>query len=213
MNGHCLHEEEPLLRGEVDQLSGLAVIHRERLLDQHVLSCLQRHLRQRVVRRVDCRDVDDVHFRVLGHGLVVAVGAAAEILAELGEGIRLAPRGLRAMKTYAAGVLSGPAVSCRPGQSTCSQPVQSAPQCQQRERREAGTSHARTTLTISQPSTASIEQARSRAILPEPRKPQRRTMMAQPGFEGVVYARSPRRRVPCQVLARPRTVDCRGGLD
>ena len=34
----------------------------------------------------------------------------------------------------------------------------------------------RTTLTISLPSTASIEQAKSRAILPEPRNPQLRTM-------------------------------------
>ena len=40
-----------------------------------------------------------------------------------------------------------------------------------------GGGRARTTLTISQPSTASIEQAKSRAILPEPKNPQRSTIV------------------------------------
>eukprot|EP01050_Picozoa_sp_SAG11_P039810 SAG11_NODE_16946_length_533_cov_0.711982_2_plen_99_part_01 len=40
-------------------------------------------------------NVNDVHFAVSNHCLVVAVAAAAEVLPKLGEGVRLAPRGLR----------------------------------------------------------------------------------------------------------------------
>jgi hypothetical protein len=80
---HRLHGEEPVLPRHTGDLAGLRRVHRERLLDQHVLARQQREDRVVVVHRVRRRDVDHVDVRI-GHKLLVAAVPArdAELIRE-----------------------------------------------------------------------------------------------------------------------------------
>ena len=68
---HRLHGEEPTLPRHPEDLAGLGGVHRERLLDQHVLAGPQREDCVVVVHRVRRGHVDHVDVRI-GHQRLVA---------------------------------------------------------------------------------------------------------------------------------------------
>ena len=61
---HGLQGNQPLALSQRDHLAGLAGIHGERLLHQHMLPCLQGHPCIRGMKRMGCGHIHRIHLRV-----------------------------------------------------------------------------------------------------------------------------------------------------